>query len=130
MPTWLQCISCFGTAAVVLVAIAHIVFFVAEFFGGKKLAKDPQVYDLPEDAATKMAAVLKNAGFFNLGVAIGLANSFYSGEFRSTVFFLSFAIAAGFVGFKTLPPKVGIKSLLLQTALGTVALLLVIAGRQ
>jgi uncharacterized membrane protein len=115
--------------AVGILALAHLGLSLKEWFGGKAMAEDPAIFGLPDDAAAKMAAVLKNAGFYNLGVAVGLGISYATREPNSTLFFIAFVIAAGLVGFWTLPRKVGVKALIAQSVLGTITLLLVLGNR-
>ena len=90
----------------------------------KRFAGQPE---FKEKALKPAVAILRNAGFFNLGIAIALPLCCYSEAYLVLKFLLGFVVSAGIVGKLTLPGKTGWGAFALQTVGGIVALIFVVS---
>jgi putative membrane protein len=111
---------------VVIVVLVHILILVVEMF----FWKEPVIYQrlgfTPEEAI-KVAPIVANAGLYNGFIAAGLIWGLISGKNGDAIkiFFLGCVIIAGIFGAATLTRT----PLLIQTAPGAIALLLVWISR-
>ncbi|MEK7402884.1 MAG: DUF1304 domain-containing protein [Gemmatimonadota bacterium] len=111
-----------ANAAVLFVALLHVVFLVLEmFFWTKPLGR--RVFGLPQDVATVSAPLAANQGLYNGFLAAGLIWGVWLGTagFAVKVFFLICVIVAGVFGAATAKRSI----LFVQAMPAAVALLLV-----
>jgi len=116
----------FANLFVVIVALVHIIIFVVEMF----FWKQPVIHErlgFTLEEAIKVAPIVANAGLYNGFLAAGLIWGLVSGKTGDVikVFFLVCVIIAGIFGAATLTRT----PLLIQTAPGAIALLLVWISR-
>ncbi len=116
----------FANLSVAIVALVHIILCVVEIF----FWKEPVIHQrlgFPLEEALKVAPIVANAGLYNGFLAAGLIWGLISGKTGDAikVFFLVCVIIAGIFGAATLTRT----PLLIQTAPGAIALLLVWISR-
>ena len=118
--------SILAIAAIIIVAVLHIGFFVLESFLWTKPA-GRRIFGLTPEVAESSASLALNQGLYNAFLASGLIWSLFAGNcsFSIKVFFLSCVVVAGIVGGATAKRSI----LIIQGLPGVMALLLVLLAR-
>ena len=119
--------SILAIAAIVIVAVLHLGFFVLESFLWTKPA-GRRIFGLTPEVAESSASLALNQGLYNAFLASGLVWSLFSDvcSLDIKIFFLSCVIVAGIVGGITAKRSI----LMIQALPGVVALLLVFLARR
>lgn len=113
-----------AAAAVVFVAILHVLFLVLEMFlWTKPLGR--RVFGLTRELAEASAPLAMNQGLYNGFLAAGLLWSLFANERSALIFFLICVIVAGVFGGFTAKRTI----LLVQALPGALALMAVLAAR-
>ena len=118
--------SILADAAILVVALLHVVFLVLEMFlWTKPICR--RVFGLPPDVMAASAPLAANQGLYNGFLAAGLLWGLLLGEagFGIKAFFLTCVIVAGLFGAATTKRSI----LWLQAMPGAVALALVLLDR-
>ena len=111
-----------ANAAVIVVALLHVLFLVLEMFLWTKPA-GRRVFGLTQELADASAPLARNQGLYNGFLAAGLIWGVCIGDSRVQIFFLICVIIAGIFGAFTAKRSI----LFVQALPGALALLAVLA---